>query len=204
MTWNPSEENQRIAKGQYDPFLHQSATTLLSKLPRPRPDREDVFQELIRHSLEAVNLYIEDNPTGAGFWTFLNTHIRLRSYQWLNWAWQRKQHPKGAYLVNLGLPSDEDLEWEDTLEPRARPATSSAHRLEMKEFLEELTPESRFIFDHLVQQSCYGWMENMFLIWKRKRYTENMMNLTGIDKDSMSKFVTEVRTKAPKYIGSLA
>lgn len=204
MTWNQSAEMNRIAEGQYDPFLHLSTTILLGKLPRPRPEREDVFQELIRHTLEATGMYVPDNPTKASFWTFLNTHIQLRCYQWLNWAWQRKQHPKGAYLVNLGLPDDADLEWEDSLTPVARPRSSNAVDLEMKEFIEGLSDESKFIFEHLVQQSCYGWMEDMFSIWKKKRYTENMQRLTGISRDSMCEFVEEVRTKAPKYIGSIA
>lgn len=198
MEWTQQKEMERIAAGTHNGCLWNAAKRLWSRLPCPRPDPEDIFQECCCWAIEAVEEYVEGEAT---FFTWLNTHLGIRSRQYFNHSWLKRNTPENVGLYLSTDTGTEDLQpfYQDHL-PNLLPDEQD----QFLEFTRILSPRSRQLFKYFVDVlewedtnrkprllSCFREQE---FIKRVRRY------IPQLSVPELADFAREVRVFAPVYI----
>lgn len=200
--WNADDERQKIANGAYDGYITNYVKSILPKLPHPRPEFSDAFQEFVGYALEAVELFREDR--GCTFSTFVYRHLGLRSYQWFNVSWMARNQPKGCFVNTFSQRSEmldvynSEKEWDPT---RVRD-TQQVDTM-MGEFKRALTDRARQLFEYFVDLLEWGENSGSSSVLEAFSHVYNarkVADLTGLSYKETRAVLEEIQSKALKYL----
>lgn len=191
---------ERVGKGEFAGYEKHIGGKLYRKLPLGVTTFDDVLSEMRMYVIEAIDLY--DVDRGAAFETFLYKHLSIRSMQWFNYAWMRKNHPNGKWVYSWSVLAEgakRKLDTEESFDPTSVSEDNSTW-LEIREFLGVLTPPSQRILKMLLPLAD----SNLIAAFKSPYYRMRVSQMTGLGYDEVEVFVRECREKLPKYLSSIS
>lgn len=189
MEWCAERTRQELADGKFIGYEKSISKRLFTKLPSGHVEFEDILGWMRLFSLEAIKLF--DPDRGAEFTTFLYTHLKLRAYQWKNWAWLKQSHPEGRF-INLFSHLDKA---EITFDPVSK-SRDSQFSLQLQEFVESLSEESTKIFHVLSSQID----DSLLSAIAHRGIKAISCRLPGYTFLQITDFLDEVLDKAPRFL----
>lgn len=198
MEWSLAAERQRLSDGVHDGYLKHAVMQLRSKLPSPVPDWEDLYQTFVLYALEAIESYRTDK--GTVFTTWLYSHLRMRSMQMFNTAWQRQNTPADRWVVNISALKDSSGDSEDP--GNVDPTSVRDDQLilaELVEFRQYLKPRSVQLLDYFLEYQDWDIKNGTTYLDDALRSDmreSKISKLTGIDKAEIKEFFWDLTTSA--------
>lgn len=193
-----------VAAGDYYGYELRAALDLHPKLPRGQEDLDDVIAWMRLYAIEAADKY---DPTFVGklgktakFDTYLVRHLRLRSYQWMHWAWLKKNWPSGSTIIQFSVlhaPDDEDASFDP--EERLHLAKKMTDRqeqfnLRVMELFGRLSPMSQQVFKAVVADDTLIAHLSDPKRWRR------ISKIIGFDYTAVEAFVVEMQDKGAQCL----
>jgi hypothetical protein len=202
--WTRELARESLAKGEYDGYLKDAVRKLFRRLPLGYPrDHQSMMQEFRLYALEAIRDFDQEKHPNIKFQNYLYGHLRIRSYQWFNWAWLQQNHPRGAGVYHFSECAIlSGREFDPTSNIREYPRRSPENMrfaVEFNELKANLTDNSREVLQHLLDV-----LDEKLLLTFTKYYSEKeIAKLLDFDIMDVIAFVAEITALAPLYISSI-
>lgn len=204
MEWSLAAERQRLSNGEHDGYLKHAVNVLRPKLPSPVPEWEDLYQTFVVYALEAIEDYRTDR--GCKFTTYLFGHLRMRSMQLFNTAWQRQNTPADRWIVNISALKDYSPRGDEDGEQDVDPTAVRDDQLilaELVEFRDHLAPRSIQLLDYFLQFQEWD-------IKNKTTYLDDALNsdqrelklhkLTGLDRAEIREWLWDLTVASAQCV----
>lgn len=196
MEWSIELGRQLLSDGKYDGYLKHAVGMLRAKLPNPVPEWEDLYQSFVIYALEAIDDFRTDRD--CKFTTYLFAHLRMRSMQWFNTAWQRQNTPADRWIVNISALKDYSGGSDDDGEKDVDPTSVRDDQLilaELVEFREHLAPRSIQLLDYFLDYQEWDIKNKTTYLEDALRSNDRevkLHKLTGLDRAEIREWLWDL------------
>lgn len=189
----------RLGDGEFNGYILAAMSKLRKRLPIGSElyDWEILRSYMYEWTLEAIDVY-NPSPGKSGrvakFETVLTKHLQIRSLQYFNWSWLKKNQPEGR---SVWCFSSYETPGEGVFDPTF--VKTREVSVELAELLDSLSPKSRMIMKFL--SGLLG--EDLLNAFASSDYYNQVSVMTGLDSSEVILFVKEIKDVAKKTISSL-